>query len=275
MGEEVTWGVLYAVVGEKYFAEAATSIGSLIEVHPEVPIEVLTFGTENTTFRSLLPRASDLNVRDCTDYVESIGIDVVDVHAVSRALKVGTMRLSQFPRTIFLDSDTYVKGDLAPLVAPLDLQQVDLVVTNEPMASHVVDEGRTRPVATKLSSLSNPEAFNSGVFAFSERIKKTGFADAWVDTWTEQVSAGFSHEWGRLSDQRAFNKVIKTEEPKLVSMSNTVWNAQCKIIWELFHKGVWDEIHVIHCKLVHKFGPDPERLCQDPYVSRFRLVDDG
>lgn len=267
-------GALYAVVGEKYLREALTSVRSLRAVHPDLPIDILT--TEPAeSFEAVFGGIPGVHRRECRAEMTALGIDMSGNHEVSRALKVSTVTLSRFATTLFLDSDTFIRQPVTAIFEALETgpEPPALVVTNEPEARHVTHPGASRPVAETLTALSSPKVFNSGVFAFSDRLRAAGFGTAWQETWLAQIrAAATTHDWGRLSDQRALNATIRRQDPPRTVFSNTVWNAQCKILGALIDRGLWDDIRIVHCKLVHSHGSDPEILRRLPYVKRFTEV---
>lgn len=268
-------GAIYAVVGEKYLREARTSIRSLRNVHPDLPMLVMTVDTADL-FDSILGDVTGVHRYDCSAYLATLGIDMSNPHEVSRALKVSVAELSPFDYSLFLDSDTFICLPVNQIFSCLEATDdaPALIVTNEPKAAHVITPGTSRPVATTLSTLSDPRIFNSGVFAFSKSLQNSGFAKSWQQTWLDQIRKKSNHEWARLSDQRALNKAIQENHPSYSVFSNTVWNAQCKILFELHKQNRWNDIHIIHCKVVHSLGSDPDSLLRNEYIKRFQLAPD-
>jgi hypothetical protein len=269
-------GALYVAVGAPWLAEARTSVLSLRALHPDLPVDVLTVDAP-AAFDAAFGGIDGVRRVDCLEALRSMGVDPAHGHAASRALKVSVVELSRFERTLFLDSDTVVRGSVGPLFEALrdGPGGADLVVTNEPCAQHETRPDDDRPQAVALDALSNPNTFNSGVFAFSRRLRDTGFGRAWRDIWTAQTRTAGCEDWDRLSDQRAFNAAIQRLAPRRAVFPNTVWNAQCKILGELIAKGAWDAIRIVHCKLAHRHGCDPDALMRQPCIRRFRLRSGG
>lgn len=276
MTSTVGAGVLYVALGQQWLAEARTSVLSLRTVHPDLPVDVLTVGAP-MAFDAAFGAVDGVRRVDGIEALQAMGVDPKDGHAASRALKVSAVGLSRFERTLFLDSDTVVRGSLEPLFEALrdGPDGADVVLTNEPCAQHQTRPGADRPEAVALEALSDPETFNSGVFAFSRRLRETGFGQAWGHLWLAQIRAGGGGDWERLSDQRAFNVAIRLHEPRRAVFPNTIWNAQCKILAELIAQGAWDTVRIVHCNLAHRHGCDPDALMRQPYVRRFRLQSGG
>lgn len=270
-------GVIYAVTGDKFFKEARTSIRSIRAVHPDLPITVC-YSWEGALLRELLDGIAHINYVDLTEVVSASGLKMSDGMERSRGVKINTINYSPYKYTLFLDSDTYVKKSLAGIFDALREGDVQIVTTNEPVASYASDQydslgDADRPNAGGLLALSNPDYFNSGVFAFRSTIRDYGVGKVWVDKFLEQSKAPATSNWGRLCDQSALNKTMRmlTDVPR-VMLPNTTWNAQCKILNELYIQGKWDDIHIVHCKMVHILGADPDRLMQSEYIKRFRLT---
>jgi|GEM_PF-4360959 len=270
-------GVIYAVTGEKFFKEARTSIRSIRALHPELPITVC-YSWEGALLRELLAGIAHINYVDLTEVVAASGLKMSDGMERSRGVKINTINYSPYEFTLFLDSDTYVKKPLNGIFDALREGDVQIITTNEPVASYASDQydrlsDADRPIAGGLLSLSNPNYFNSGVFAFRSSIREYGVGKAWVDKFMEQSRSPATSNWGRLCDQSALNKTMRmlTNVPTRM-LPNTIWNAQCKILNELHGQGRWDDIHIIHCKMVHILGPEPEKLLSSEYIKRFKLA---
>jgi len=268
-------GVLYAVVGKKYIDMALVSARSLL-AHSVFPVAIISYG--NSDYVKQQGRdIENLFVIDVADLIEETfsAEERRNNHMMSRFIKVKTMDLSPFENTLFLDSDTYVLGDVSPFFELIHAS--DLVVTNEPGASYTGIGSDNRPQAQGLKSLSMKGFYNSGVYGFSSTDGARHISREWVATWFLQVQSESNSEWGRLSDQKALNRALTglSDSVYLKSLSNTKWNAQCKILRELIEAGRWSDIIILHCKLAHdpSIGPDPEKLLQTPYVRQFKLLE--
>ncbi|MEY8802407.1 hypothetical protein AB9K35_19195 [Leisingera sp. XS_AS12] len=277
-GNLLDCGVIYAATGEIFFKEMRTSIRSIRAVHPDLPITV-AYSWEGALARELLTGISGIEYLDLTKVVQATGLNMADGMERSRGVKINTLKYSPYKYTLFLDTDTYVRKTLLPMFETLRSGDTQIVLTNEPVAYYPKDQyenmGRAdRPRAQGLQKLSNPNFFNSGVFAFRDTVREYGVDDFWVSAFLEQANAPATSNWSRLCDQSALNKTLKAfpEMPRAV-LSNTQWNAQCKILHELYKQGRWNDIHIIHCKMVHRLGVDPKRLTASEYIKSFELVE--
>lgn len=271
-------GVIYAATGEAYFKEMRTSIRSIRAVHPDLPITV-AYSWEGALARVLLEDVPGISYLDLTEEVSNTGLRLSDAMERSRGVKINTINFSPYQYTLFLDTDTYVRKSLVPIFEALRDGDTQIVLTNEPVAHYPKEQydalaDSDRPNAAGLLSLSNPKFYNSGVFAFRNTVRDYGVGREWVSTFLAQSRAPATSNWSRLCDQSALNKTVNklTNVPRKI-LSNTQWNAQCKILFELHKQGRWDDIHIIHCKMVHHLGPDPQKLVSSEYIRNFELVE--
>lgn len=272
-------GVIFAVTGEAYFKEMRTSIRSIRKVHPDLPITV-AYSWEGALARELLKEIPGINYLDLTEVVTASGLKMSDGMERSRGVKINTINYSPYKYTLFLDTDTYVRKSLVPIFDALRDGDTQIVLSNEPIA-HYPDAqyeagiaDNDRPNAQGLVKLSNPDFFNSGVFAFRDTVRDYGLGREWVDTFMTQSRSPATSNWSRLCDQSALNKSVnKLKDIPRKVLPNTQWNAQCKILFELYKQGRWDDIHIIHCKMVHHLGPDPEKLVKSEYIKSFELLE--
>lgn len=272
-------GVIYAVTGEAFFKEMRTSIRSIRTVHPDLPITV-AYSWEGALARELLAGIDHINYLDLTEVVKKTGLKMADGMERSRGVKINTINHSPYCYTLFLDTDTYVRKSLVPMFDALREGDTQIVLTNEPVAHYPKEQyaegisDKDRPRAAGLVRLSNPTFYNSGVFAFRDTIRDYGAGKGWVDTFLAQSKAPATSNWSRLCDQSALNKTVNAlkDIPRKV-LPNTQWNAQCKILFELYKQNRWNDIHIIHCKMVHHLGPDAEKLVQSQYIKSFELIE--
>lgn len=148
--ETVTNGVIYVATGERHVAEALVSARSLRTHMPDLPVTLYTDRT--------------LAAAEVDDVVAFAGDGYLS--------RIPILEASPYERTLFLDSDTYVCGDLAGLFALLD--QFDIALAHAPIRAMYEVEGVPD---------SFPE-FNAGVILFrrSEEVK------AALRDWAERLA---------------------------------------------------------------------------------------
>lgn len=145
-GAEAECGSLYVATGERFVRRAERSAQSLRQVLPGVPIALASDREK--------PGAFDLGLR-------------VPAGDGYRA-KILAMRETPFERTLFLDADTYVVGDLACVFELLE--HFDMALAHAPV--HV-----TLPLDDVPDAY--PE-FNTGVIAFRRSPSVRAVLDEWL-----------------------------------------------------------------------------------------------
>ncbi len=141
-------GIIYLAVGERFYAEALESVKSLKLSMPDISVTLFT--------------------RECGVSISSIFDAVLvadDVHP--HHAKIKAMIRSPYDRTLYLDSDTRVYGDLQDIFALLD--RFDIAAAHAPIRQ--VFEQRDLPD-------SFPE-YNGGVVAYRDNDKVRCFFDSW------------------------------------------------------------------------------------------------
>ena len=149
----MTQGVIYVATGADYIELARTSAQSLRATNPGLAIDLFT---------------DQLSVVDPGEFDQ--------VHPVPRVharAKLECLPLSRFSRTLYLDCDTLVVGDLGNVFSLLD--RFDLAMAHDVRrASDLIQEGLD--VAT-------PYAFpqmNSGVLLYRKSPETDGFFAQWA-----------------------------------------------------------------------------------------------
>lgn len=184
-------GVLYIVPGGKYLEEASVSARSLSGENPEIETALVA------------PPTLDYDATLFDEHVQPS--DEID-----RIEKVFNLDRSPFDRTLYLDSDTYVCGDIADLFELLD--------THDVAAAHAPFR-RSNPVEDV------PDAFpelNGGVFLYGD----TSGADAVLDEWRERYRKRMEGELptrptgesDRVHDQGSLREAVYHSEAKLATL---------------------------------------------------------
>lgn len=275
-------GVIYAVAGQHYFEEAKTSILSLRRHHETLPVSIFLAG-ERDMAAQIMAGIPAIDLVDLERSVIEEGYDLAYKMEASRCLKTNVILKSPYRFNLFLDTDTFIKRPIEDIFLELGCDGradfVDLVTTSEPITDFSTGTSKDgRPQSNRLKNLSNLYYFNSGVFAFRSELNDLGFGSEWRDVFRNQAqiqSDAPGGEWKRLCDQTAFNTTIsRFPDLKRKTLTNTIWNAQCKILNELINQGKFDDIRIIHCKIVHALGElSPEALQKNPYISSFSIED--
>lgn len=143
-------GIVYVATGPKYFDEAAISATSVKILMPAMPITIFTDQIiMQSCFDQLIP------IKSCGDGFKD---------------KVINMARSPYDCTLFLDTDTYVCGNIKEMFDLL--LNFDLALAHDHLVRQVY------PMAGVPTCF--PE-FNSGVFLFRKTSEVVNFFDNWLD----------------------------------------------------------------------------------------------
>jgi hypothetical protein len=147
-------GIVYSATGERYVAEALESAHASLR-HNDVP---------HVVYASPVPEGADrIDPRLTIEAFEPSGEPYLD--------KIANMGRSPFERTIFLDTDIYVAGDITHILDALDHYDV--------AAAHA-------PGYRGFDDPSVPAAFyelNTGVVAWRSSEQTARFFEDWRDTY--------------------------------------------------------------------------------------------
>jgi len=156
------FGVVYVAFGAPYLAMALTSVVSLRVTNPTVPICIVTNVVRDQPHVAWWkPSLGDqwLFIAEATDK--------------NRNYKTGVYRLSPFDLTLYLDCDTMVLDDIAPISRYLQYFDVLICPAYRPCA------GEKRTILDGIFRYRQDGHFNSGVFAFRRGQHIEEFFDLW------------------------------------------------------------------------------------------------
>jgi hypothetical protein len=191
-------GVIYVAFGQKYISEVLASAASSKRHMPQLPITLFC----------------DADVA-CPDVDQVIGAEP-DSTFPGCAAKIRHIAASPYDQTLFLDSDTYVCGDLAELFALMD--EFDLAAAHAP--SRAIYEVGGVPD-------SFPE-FNTGVILFRRSSDVHAVLSSWGDLFArslERLADGEirwlqpAHKrWHTLNDQGAFRAALYRSSIRIATL---------------------------------------------------------
>jgi len=166
-------GFIYVASGQRYVDEATISATSLRNMMPSAQIHLHT---------DLDRRPS---VFDSVSLLEDCRYNCHD--------KVPPLLDSPFEKTVFLDTDTYVCGDLTEVEALLD--RFDLLFCHTAYRD-------PNPLQGLPAAFTE---FNTGMVAFRKNERTTRFLHRWIDLYDEM---------GHRADQPSFRKAL-WEDPEI------------------------------------------------------------
>lgn len=151
-------GVLYVATGDPYRREVRTSLSSLREWHPSLPVTLVT------------DRPSEL------PGVEEV---LLDSPAFGFMDKVRSLGRSPYERTLFLDTDTFVCGDLSEVFDLLD--RFEFAGAHSPGR---ICSGSCYRIAGVPDSFAQ---FNSGVLLYRLTEAVARLLEAWRNLYRQDV----------------------------------------------------------------------------------------
>ncbi|MXR50427.1 hypothetical protein GRX03_02240 [Halovenus sp. WSH3] len=171
-------GIIYVAMGRNFVEEAILSAESVQEQNSQIPITIFT------------DREIDEEVFD--------NVVVVDDPEYGFRDKINYLQRSPYDKTIFLDTDTYVTGDVSDLFALLDRFDIG--------AAHNNDHQKREADDMQSVPESFPE-YNTGVLAF-----RTDAMQQLSKKWNEFYSVDQSH------DQPSFRKAVYESDIRLATI---------------------------------------------------------
>lgn len=214
-------GVVYVVAGSKnYVGELITSVKSLRSHNKGLSITVFT------NFE--IPDRLDVTVRSL-EFLDN-----------PHKLKVCSLRRSPYERTLFLDTDTQIRGTLDPLFDELDFK--DFCAAN----SHLADYSVRPP---RFINMKKVGGYNTGVLLF----RKCHATEAFLKLWEEAVCAhDSSNMWaGHFGDQYFFNDLVSNGKAQATGvrwgvLDNLRWNCRGIARSHVVSLGRWPEVVILH-----------------------------
>lgn len=175
-------GVVYVAIGDSYLEEARQSASSLKAIHPNLLI---------TLFSSTSVSASCFNEFILIEHPQPTHLDKL----------YGIVR-SPYERTLFLDTDTYICGEIDSVFDLLD--RFDLAASQAPI--------RFRESSVPVEYWKDvPESFaefNSGVIAVRKSPSVQRMLEDWLARYNEYLKQERIRGSKRVTDQPSFRQVL-------------------------------------------------------------------
>jgi hypothetical protein len=223
MKPTISRGVLYVVSGHRrYLEEAEFSAHTLKKFHPDLPI---AFASPSKKFKSR-----------CVDAF-------VQLETLDNPMKYKPFGLlnSPFTETLFLDSDTQVRGSLDELFSFFD--HADLAAAHDLLA-----DWSSFPY--KFISYCDPDHFNTGVLL----VRRTEGTTKLMTKWCELLRAQDTQVMrpGFFCDQHWFNilvnesKTIERLGLKMATFDNRLYNVRPQMVEPMRAENILDSAKIFH-----------------------------
>jgi hypothetical protein len=194
-------GIVYAAFGRDCLDECSVSVATLKARSPALPFVIFTDEPEPWRGRSWQPD----DVRPLARDSVSTGSDLADF----TGLKIEAIARSPFARTLLLDTDTAVLGDVAPLFELLDRFDI---------AARMCTPWFGQTTAARLHDGGVPLAFpefNTGVVLLdteSERTKR------FLGLWRAAFVRDLAEPETRSTDQQAFREAVWASDVNILAL---------------------------------------------------------
>lgn len=210
-------GFLYIITGaQKYFDEALLSVRSIKAQHSDAHITVISDVQAISSHNPELPALVDnWMYRPVSDY---------DNWSTALVYKVKYLTSTPYENTVFLDTDTYIAGQVDTLFRFLDTYD---------MAIAEAHTERTPIYDVDGQFYKGYYAYNTGVIAYKRNQRMNELLDRWYAIYA-------SDPIGYESDQPAL-MVALFEHPVLICKLRNNWNAHIP-----YYFGVSNEVIIFH-----------------------------
>ena len=216
-------GILYiAVNSHNHFNEAIESAKSVLS-HNNINITIIT----DQDYRPL-------------DNLQYKQVHPVVHHPLKDKCRL--MSESPYDKTLFLDTDTKILGDISPIFDYLE--EHDIVVANAPD----VDRSKDRLSKDFLIDYKIPNIYNTGVLGFRNNDKINKFFNMWWDRFKEIPNSKVNTGHG---DQIYFNKLLNDKDVdtsflNIKVVDNKKYNARGAIMPFLIEDDLDRDIIIYH-----------------------------
>jgi hypothetical protein len=225
-------GIVYVVTRSRpHVEEAVHSARSLRRWSPDLPATLFT------------DVALDAESARAFDRVETI---FADEHPLK--LKVRLLQASPYRQTLFLDSDTEIQRDVAPLFAALDAHDFAICCSPD-VDMTAVDPAQPRPGKPGFfKGYVNPHIVNTGVFAYSDAGVVARLLARWYDVVRRQDDSVMrpGHQCDQTHFQALFRAFVAEQGLRVAILDNRVWNARSYLYPYLERDGLLDGIAIWH-----------------------------
>jgi len=235
-------GLIYITFGKEAIEMAKISFKSFKQHNPQTPV---------TIFTNLPDMANDFD--DIHEYsneeLSDIDYFFKETNKFS-SLKIRFLKMSSYSKTLYLDSDTFVKGNLDEIFDLLDTNELITTLNAEWKWSddthHTRDYNNNNKQGLISLTSSNKNNVNCGVFAY----KKTEITESFFDLWWSSFQKNNSD-----NEQRVLHLLFETEIYKKLNINrtnidNTIYNCVGSM-WPRIHSlGLWDNCKILHSQRI-------------------------
>lgn len=258
-------GVVYFASGRRYIEEAIASASSVKLNSPGVSTCLITLDRDcaGDGFDKIFYVDPDQDYKKF--FLDCNRIDSIKLFYLNR------IELP-FEYSLYLDSDTYVCGDLKPLFRWFSCRSADLAIARN---AHLVWGRVGQQVELRgIYGITSPElAFNAGVLLFRRSAKTAAFFRDWMEVYKAQCEGAMEAGNYVVSDQGCLCKLLTSDTYSgvaYVEMENWKYNCQAFIWIPLQRLGMWRSVVVLHSHRVSEMkGGNVDELLEISVVKAY------
>lgn len=231
-------GVIYLAVGERWYKEATFSAKSLKKYNPTLSC---TLFTEKS-------RRNDIFFDKVIIIDQSV---LVNKHPYQ--LKIWAMTNAPYTNTLFLDTDTEVKGPLEDLITLTQTYTIAIapMIWLDRTKGELISYEKPNHFAKDPNSL---VIYNTGVIAYAKSDAFIKFASRWSNL---VKNTGIVNDG---CDQSVFNLLLAEETDKELGVTiqkvpNTMYNVRSDALLQMRKDGLTNQIRILHDHDLHLFYP--------------------
>jgi hypothetical protein len=240
----MTKGIIYITFGQKSLDMALISLRSFKRYNPLIPATIFTDLTNDTVneFNNIY-NYSDTELSEIDFYFKKPN--------KFSSLKVRFLHLSPYKNTLYLDADTYVKGNLDEIFGLLDSNELITTLnaewkwSDDAYLTHNHSNNNKKQGLINLTSR-DENNINCGVICYKNADNMKKFFDIW---WSNFQDNSLKNEQGILQ-QLLRKEILKTLNINRINIDNKIYNCVGSM-WPRIHSlGLWDNCKILHSQRI-------------------------
>jgi len=239
----MTKGLIYITFGKKAIEMAKISFKSFKQHNPQIPVTIFTNAPDMAKDFDHIHEYSNEELLDIDYYFK-------ETNKFS-SLKIRFLKMSPYSQTLYLDSDTFVKGNLDEIFDLLDSHELITTLNAEwkwfDDARLTRDNRNNNKQGLVELTSSNENNVNCGVIAYKNTNITKKFIDIWWSNFQEKNNLG--------SEQSIMQRLLKKEICKTLNINraiidNKIYNCVGSM-WPRIHSlGLWDNCKILHSQRI-------------------------
>ena len=241
-------------MGDAYIDQVIVSASGLKKHNPD--LKVALFSDKEVSHKNI-----DINIDILANHEARRVYKALKESDRLPSMKLMILHRSPFEKTLSLDSDTYVRGDISYIFDKLD--EYDLLFTPSEICQWTERENSWRYDVTKFLAFSDEQQINAGVIAYKDVKLVRNFFEHLIKTITPILNS-VDNYLEKFNDQELINfylyhyKANPDVKDHLEGINwsstvldNKIYNATDRMWPALQKEGTWKDVKILHTGLVH------------------------